>query len=81
MGSHTFVPSQISAQDDDEAQGDEDHHGHHSADERVIGAGLHQCVGIWRWRRRRARREKTLCICALNTNGATAIISQLRVVC
>lgn len=52
-GSRTFVPGQISAQDDDEAQGDEDHHGHHSADERVVGAVLRQSVRIWRRRRRR----------------------------
>lgn len=75
-GSRTFVPGQISAQDDDEAQGDEDHHGHHSTDERVVGAGLHQSVGIWR-RRWRARHEKMLWICALNTSGTVAIISQL----
>lgn len=47
-GSHTFVPGQISAHDDDEAQGDEDHHGHHSADQSVVGHVLCQSVGIWK---------------------------------
>lgn len=74
-GSRTFVPGQISAQDDDEAQGDEDHHGHHSADERVVGAVLRQSVRIWRRRRRREDGVKRCFGFALCRTAA--IISQL----
>lgn len=42
----TFMPGQVAAQDDDEAECDEDHHCHNAADQCVVRAVLGESVGV-----------------------------------
>lgn len=42
----TFMPGQVAAQDDDEAERDEDHHCHDAANQRVVRAVLGESVGV-----------------------------------